>query len=89
MSDCPIIGPCDPIIECAPGSSCTSDKLFSAIYVKPKIIGGAIVVWTLGPNNLPDPLEFKLQVNHAGHVLADGWEDVTDYVADVFCATDP
>jgi len=83
----PIPGPCDPILEGCGG--CKADELFRAVYVKPRVSAGTIVHWVLGPNNLPGPLEFQLEVNHGGHSRADGWEVIQPFTKNVQYILDP
>lgn len=59
------------------------------MHVIPRITGGTIVAWTLGPVTLKPPLRFQLEVDRAGHNFADDWEIVAPYTEDIHFATDP
>lgn len=83
-----LIAPCQPLLSCPSFNNC-GDSVFVSVSVIPRIIGGAIVSWTLSSNRFTAPLAFQLEVSRAGHDLANDWEVVQPFTYDINQAVDP
>lgn len=81
------IAPCRPQADCPVRIGC-GDSLFDGLYVVPRVAGETEVYWTLGPSSLRGELEFKLQIDRAGHNEAGDWEDVTEFAPGVVSLVD-
>ena len=72
-----------------PGCPVDCDWIFDRVLVRPHIVGGTRVEWTLHPNfNEPGPYEFQLQFGRTANQAADDWENVGLPVVDTYYAVD-